>query len=108
MAKSLVLREAVAAGYAGKATHASLNTADPGSTGANTTGARAAITWTPGSVDGVYNGTAAVSVGSGVTVTHGSLWDAASAGNFCEGAALPGPYTGPGTYTLNITYTEQP
>lgn len=106
MAKTAVIKEACAAGYAGKALYASLNTADPGSTGASTTGSRVAITWTAGPVDGVYTGTAAITVAASTTVGWCSLWDASTAGNFCEGGALPSTYTGPGTYTLTVTYTE--
>jgi hypothetical protein len=106
MAKSTVLKETLAVSYSTKALYASLNTADPGTTGASTTGSRVAITWTTGASDGVVNGTAAITVGSGVTVTYCSLWDASTAGNFCEGAALPASYTGPGTYTLTLSYTE--
>jgi Flp pilus assembly protein TadG len=106
MTRQAIIKEATAAGYAGKATHAQLNTADPGATGANATGSRVAITWTAGSVDGVYTGTAAITVGSGIVVTHCSLWDAISAGNFCDSGALPASYTGPGTYTLTVTFTE--
>jgi hypothetical protein len=105
VAKTATIKEACAAGYAGKATHVSLHTADPGSTGASATGSRVAISWVAGSVDGVYTGTASITVGS-VTVSHAGLWDAASAGNFCEGGALPATYTGPGTYNLTLTYTE--
>jgi hypothetical protein len=106
MAKSTVLRESMAVAYSAKATFASLNTADPGTTGANTTGTRVSVTWTAGTSDGSVSGTAAITVGSGVTVTHASLWDASTSGNFCEGGALPASYTGPGTYTLTVTYTE--
>jgi len=106
VAKSTVMKEALAVAYSVKATHASLHTADPGTTGASPTGTRVAVTWTTGSSDGQVSGTAAITVGSGVTVTHAGLWDASTAGNFCDGGALPGSYTGPGTYTLTITYTE--
>lgn len=106
MAKSLVIRETLAVSYSTKATHAQLCTADPGSTGANTTGSRVAITWTVGSSDGIVNGTASITVGAGVTVTHVALFDALSAGNFCEGGALPASYTGAGTYSLTLSYTE--
>lgn len=106
MAKTATTNETLAIAYSTKATYASLHTADPGSTGANATGTRTAITWTTGSVDGVVSGTAAITVGAGVTVTYVGLWDASTAGNFCDGGALPGSYTGPGTYTVTLTYTE--
>lgn len=106
MAKSVVLREALAVAYSQKALYASLNTADPGTTGASTTGTRVAIVWTTGASDGVVTGTAAITVAAGTTVTYASLWDASTAGNFCDGGQLPAAYTGAGTYTLTVTYTE--
>lgn len=106
MAKSTVLKETLAVAYSTKCLFASLHTADPGTTGANVTGSRVSVTWTTGASDGVVSGTAAITVGSGITVSHVGLWDASTAGNFCDGGALPGSYTGPGTYTVTVTYTE--
>lgn len=99
------IKEDLAVRFSVKATHASLHTADPGATGASEH-VRGAIAWTTGAVDGVVTGTVALTVGSGVTVTHGGTWDAAAAGNYLDGGPLSAAYTGPGTYNLTVTFTE--
>lgn len=99
------IKEDLAVRFSVKATHASLHTASPGTTGANEH-VRGAITWTTGSSDGIVTGTCSLSVGAGVTVTHGGTWDAASGGNFLSGGALSASYTGAGTYNLTVTYTQ--
>jgi len=106
MAKTTVTKEALAVAYSQKALYATLHTGDPGSTGANVTGSRVAITWTVGGSDGQVSGTAAITVAASTTVTYAGFWDASTAGNFIDGGALPASYTGAGTYTLTVTYTE--
>jgi hypothetical protein len=106
MARSTYTREQLAVKYSQLGLYAQLCTGDPGTTGANTTGSRVAITWTVGASDGVVSGTASITVAAGVTVTHAALFDAASAGNYIDGGALPASYTGAGTYSLTITETE--
>lgn len=98
------IKEDLAVRFSVKATHASVHTATPGTTGANEH-ARAAISWTTGATDGVVTGTATFTVGS-VTITHGGTWDASSAGNFLTGGTLGANFTGPGTYSLTVTYTQ--
>lgn len=95
-------------------THASLHTADPGSTGASeVTGgapayARKPITWNPAS-SGSKTVTATVTfdVPGGVTVTHCGAWSALSAGTFVGGGPLAGSeiYGAQGFYTLNLVAT---
>ena len=98
------IKEDLAVRFSVKATHASLHTASPGTTGANEH-VRGAISWTAGATDGVVTGTCSLTVGA-VTVTHGGTWDASSGGNFLTGGALPASFTGPGTYNLTVTYTQ--
>jgi hypothetical protein len=98
-------RENLARAYAAAATHASVHTADPGSTGAAEL-VRGAVTWTPGATDGVVDGVVDLTVPDGVTITHGGLWNAATGTGFLDGGPLPQPYTGPGTYTLAVRYTQ--
>lgn len=98
------MKETLAGAYAGRATHASVHTATPGTTGASEH-ARAVITWSAGATDGVYTGTASLTVGS-VTITHGGLWDAGSGGTFLDGGSLSASFAGPGSYTLTVTFTQ--
>jgi hypothetical protein len=91
-------------------THASLHTADPGSTGTSeVTGgsyARVAVTWAASS-GGTKNITAAVTfqVPAGTTITHFGMWSASSGGTFRGGGALDAPQSYPtgGTFDLSIT-----
>lgn len=94
------------------ATHASLHTADPGSTGASeVTGgsyARVPITWNAAS-GGTKTLTAAVTlqIPSGTTITHFGLWSASSGGTFRGGGALDASQSFPtgGTFDLSVTVT---
>ncbi|WP_242890289.1 phage tail fiber protein [Actinomadura litoris] len=95
------------------ATHASLHTADPGSSGTSeVTGgsyARVAITWSSSS-SGTKAITASVTlqIPAGTTITHFGLWSAISAGTFRGGGALTASQSYPtgGTYDLTITITS--
>jgi len=98
---------------ASSATHVSLHTADPGTTGANeVTGgapayARRTITWNAAATRSIDDNviSAAFDVPAGTTVTHFGTWDALSAGNFMVGGALSSTesYGAQGTYTLTDT-----
>ncbi|WNN95002.1 hypothetical protein SEA_MAGRITTE_25 [Microbacterium phage Magritte] len=86
-------KEALAAAYAGQATHASLHTGNPGTTGANEVSgggyARKPLTWTPGASDGA---TAAAQVEFDVpagTYTHVGLWSALTGGVFVDLYDIP-------------------
>jgi hypothetical protein len=93
----------------GGATHISLHTADPGTTGANeATGgspayARKAATWA-GASSGSKPLSAAVTfdVAAG-TYTHYGLWDALTAGNFVGGGALSASETFAAQGQYNLT-----
>lgn len=114
MAFTSATRDAVMDGtsIAALCTHASLHTADPGSTGADeVTGgsyARVPITWSAAS-GGSKTLTAAVTlqVPAGTTVTHFGLQSALSAGTFRGGASLSASqaFGSAGTYDLSITIT---
>ena len=98
-------KENLATAYANSAAYVSFHTADPGTTGANeVAGARAAITWTPGSTDGVITGTATGVVPNGTTITHIGLWTAASGGGFLDKA--PGAATSTGSVSVVLTFTQ--
>ena len=104
-------RENTVQGFATPATHASLHTADPGTTGASElTGgspayARKPITWTPGAVDGVYTATVVFDVPTGVTLTHVGLWTALTAGTFLDKATVTLTTASQTTVTVNLTAT---
>lgn len=108
-------KENAASGYTGAATHASLHTADPGTTGsAEVAGgspayARQAITWAAGATDGVQTGTLAADfdVPAGTTVTHIGLWTAATGGTFLDKATLAATFENQGTLNVSsLTYTQ--
>lgn len=106
---TVVQKEALADAYASAAPYVSLNTADPGTTGANEAAGitRVAISWSTGdNTDGVQTGVAVLAVPAGVTVTHASLWSAATGGTYRDGAVLSQSYTGAGNYTVSLTYTQ--
>lgn len=96
------------------ATHASLHTADPGTTGASeVTGgspayARKAITWVAASAGSkTLTGTVVFDVPGGTTVTHAGTWSASSAGTFRGGGALAASevFGAQGTHTVTLTAT---
>ena len=115
MAFTSATRDAVMDGtsIATLCTHASLHTADPGSTGTSeVTGgsyARVAITWAAAS-GGTKQLTAAVTfqVPAGTTITHFGLWSAISSGTFRGGGSLDAGQSYPtgGTYDLSIIITS--
>jgi hypothetical protein len=76
---------------AGICTHTNLHTGDPGSTGVNeSTGARGAITWVGGAVDGTVLGNelTLASVPTG-TYTHIALYGGATGANYKTSYQLP-------------------
>lgn len=103
-------RENAAAGYAGAAVEASTHTADPGATGASeVTGgtpayARKAITWVPGTVDGIYAAQVTFDIPAATDVTHVGLWDAS--GNFLDAAEAAETFVSQGTMIVDLTYTQ--
>lgn len=106
-------KESLAGSYAALATHASLHTADPGTTGTSeVTGgspayARVAITWTAGSSDGIYTtNTLTFNLPASTAVTHIGLWSASTGGSFRDKAALVIPSGSQRTVDVNATFTQ--
>lgn len=104
-------RNDLAAAYAAVATHASLHTADPGTTGASeVTGgspayARKALTWSAPS-GGVITATATFDVPAGATVAFAGLYTGATGTTFKDKATLTSQaFSTQGTYTLTLTFT---
>jgi hypothetical protein len=95
------------------ATHASLHTADPGTTGASEVAGgsytRQAITWqAAGSGSKTLVASVTFQIPPSTTITHAGTWNAASSGTFRGGGALSASesYSGTGgTYTLSLTAT---
>lgn len=106
-------KESLAGSFAALATHASLHTADPGTTGTSeVTGgspayARVAITWTAGSSDGVYTtNTLTFNLPASTAVTHVGLWSASTGGSFRDKAVCAIPSGSQRTVDVNATFTE--
>lgn len=93
-------------------THASLHTANPGTSGTSEVAggsyARVPITWSASS-GGTKTLTVAATlqVPAGTTITHFGLWSASSGGTFRGGDPLGAsqPFLTAGTYDLSITLT---
>lgn len=106
-------KESTAAGYVATATHATLHTADPGTTGASevTGGSPAyaikAITWTAGAVDGVYTSDPIdFDVPAGTTLTHAGVWNGSGRTDFRDKCAISATFSAQGVYRLTLTYTQ--
>lgn len=106
-------RENLAVAYGSAATHASLHTADPGTSGASeVTGgapayARKPLTWAAGSVDGVVTASATFDVPAGATVSFAGLFTALTAGTFLDKVAVTSQaFASQGQLTVNFTYTQ--
>ncbi len=103
--------ESLAGSYAALATHASLHTADPGTTGTSeVTGgspayARIALTWTAGGSDGIYTTSATFNLPASTAVTHVGLWSALTGGSFRDKTACAISSGSQRTVTVNITTT---
>ena len=86
------------------ATHLSLHSADPGTTGTSeTTATRQAVTWTVDADGDLTSGSKAFTGGaSNGAVTHVGLWSAATGGTFRGAFALTGDTTfnSAGEYTV--------
>lgn len=106
------MRQGVANGYTALATHGSLHTADPGTTGtAEVTGgspayARKALAWTPGTT-GTATASATFDVPSGITPSWTGIWSALTGGTFRDAADITDQaFASQGTLTVNYTYTQ--
>lgn len=104
-------RENLAVAYGNAATHASLHTANPGTTGASEVSgapyARKAITWAAGAVNGNVTATVTFDVPSGVTVAGAGVWTAVTGGTYLDGVTVTSQaFSSQGTYTLTLTFTQ--
>lgn len=103
--------ESLAGSYAALATHASLHTADPGTTGTSeVTGgspayARIPLTWTAGGSDGIYTSSATFNLPATTAVTHVGLWSALTGGSFRDKTVCAISSGSQRTVTVNITAT---
>lgn len=106
-------KETLAVAYGNAATHASLHSADPGTTGTSEISggapayARKPITWAAGTSDGVVTGSVTFDVPASVATTHAGLWTALTAGTFLDKTvAAYASQTAQGQLTVNFTYTQ--
>jgi hypothetical protein len=104
------LKNAMATYYGTQCTHASLHTADPGTTGASEvtggTYARKPITWGSPS-GGVVTGSVTFDVPAGTTVTYAGLSNALTAGTFQDKVAITSQvFSTAGTLTVNFSFTQ--
>jgi len=109
MSHSVAARNAAVAAVTTLGNWCSLNTGDPGTTGANEGAGvtRTQTTWGAPSGGSSVGTQALIPVPAGGPYTHYSVWSLASGGSFVTGGALPAPetYGAPGTYGLTPTET---
>lgn len=106
-----VQRENLAVAYGTSATHASLHSAAPGTSGGSEVSggsyARKALTWAAGTTDGTVTASATFDVPAGVTVTHVGLWSAASGGAFLDSVDVAGQsFAADGSLSVTFTYQQ--
>lgn len=106
-------KEYLAIEYGAKATHGAVYTTAPGgSAGTEPSGgspayARKALTWAPGTVDGVVTATATFDIPSGTTIVGVGLHTAITAGTYLDGASVTSQtFASQGTYQVTFTYTQ--
>lgn len=106
-------KENLAVAYGTNATHGAVYTTAPGaSAGTEPSGgspayARKALTWAPGTVDGVVTATATFDIPSGTTVVGVGLHTALTAGTYLDGASVTSQtFASQGTYQVTFTYTQ--
>ncbi len=101
-------RENLAVAYGNAVKAVAAHSADPGTTGTGEiTGTRTAVTWVPGTTDGVITATVTLNIPSGATVAGIGLWSATSGGSYLDGGAVTSQaYSAAGTYTITLTYTQ--
>lgn len=111
--QTTTMKEALSTAYGTNATYAALYTTVPGaSAGTEVTGgapayARKALTWVPGSVDGVNTATVTFDVPTGVTVAGAGVHTALTAGTYLDGGSVASQaFAAQGTYTLTLTFTQ--
>lgn len=93
--------------YTGVTVYMKLHTADPGAAGATAASAvttRNQVTWNAASAGSMtLSSISGYSMTTGETISHVSFWDASSAGNFLQSAALTTPQAVINGSTLNFT-----
>jgi hypothetical protein len=93
--------------YTGVSVFMKLHTADPGAAGATAASAvttRNAVTWNAASAGSMtLSSISGYSMTTGETISHVSFWDASTAGNFLQSAALTSPQAVINGSTLNFT-----
>jgi len=106
-------KENLAVAYGTNAAYAALYTTAPSATaGTEPTGgspayARKALTWAPGTVDGVVTATATFDVPTGTTIVGAGVHTALTGGTYLDGATVTSQaFSSQGTYTLNLTFTQ--
>jgi hypothetical protein len=105
-----VQKETLAQAYAGAATHASLHTTAPGTTGAGELVAagyaRQPITWTAGASDGIVTCTVTFTVAADTNITHVGLWTALTGGTFLDSVTSAVSFVTDGQYVVTLTFTQ--
>jgi len=106
-------KENLAVAYGTNAAFGALYTTAPGATaGTEPTGgtpayARKALTWAPGTVDGIVTATATFDVPSGATIVGVGVHTAATGGTYLDGSAVTSQaFASQGTYAVTFTYTQ--
>jgi len=106
-------KENLAVAYGTNAAFGALYTTAPGaSAGTEPTGgapayARKALTWAPGTVDGIVTATATFDVPTGATIVGVGVHTAVTGGTYLDGAAVTSQaFASQGTYAVTFTYTQ--
>ena len=111
--QTAVQKENLAIAYGTNATYAALYTTAPGGTagtepsGGSPAYARKALTWVPGSSDGVNAVTVTFDVPAGATIVGAGVHTAITAGTYLDGGSVTSQaFASQGTYALTLTYTQ--
>ncbi len=106
-------KENLAVAYGTAATHGAVYTSAPGGTaGTEPSGgapayARKALTWAPGTVDGVVTATATFDIPSGATIVGVGVHTALTGGTYLDGASVTSQaFASQGTYQVTFTFTQ--
>lgn len=106
-------KETLAIAYGTAATYGAIYTTAPGATagtepsGGSPAYARKALTWVPGSSDGVNTVTVTFDVPSGVTIVGVGVHTALTGGTYLDGATVTSQaFASQGTYAVTFTYTQ--
>jgi len=106
-------KENLAVAYGTNAAYGALYTTAPGSTaGTEPSGgapayARKALTWAPGTVDGIVTASATFDVPSGATIVGVGVHTALTGGAYLDGGTVTSQaFSSQGTYAVTFTYTQ--